>query len=343
MFTKKALLGSLSFATVLMLGNWSVAIAETVNVAPIFQNIKNKIPKNLGFRLPQYMPVISKEVNPVFSISDQNVATVTLEFIDGRCRSLPKDSRGYLVGCRALSISSGSTNSDFWRQKLSYRGETFLLSRGISSKHFQGDGWGMIYWVQNGKAFFVYGPDYLYLGDDCNVARGHFCDFRFGELVKIARSMAGQPVISTPVKPTDAIAKYPTNDDFDAFDTKLRGNPESLVKLRGNQSEQRRKFQNDWKDRNPNAAKFLGAWYTGDRYFYVFPSTAKGGTCVVTQDANGKLDMKIGTVLNQELRYDGGKGFSGAIAKVLLHLETQAQVVSTQSTQLLGCQNCQKA
>jgi len=54
---------------------------------------------------------------------------------------------------------------------------------------------GMIYWVQDGKAFSVYGPDYLYLGDDCNVARGRFCDFRSGELVKIARSMASQPSV----------------------------------------------------------------------------------------------------------------------------------------------------
>jgi pimeloyl-ACP methyl ester carboxylesterase len=117
------------------------------------------------------------------------------------------------------------------------------------------------------------------------------------------------PLSSTPVKQIDAIAKYPTNDDFNAFEDKLQGNPESLVKLRGNQAEQRRKFQNDWQDRNPNAAKFLGAWYTGNRYFYVFPSTAKSRTCVVTQDANGNLDMQIGTVLNQELRYGGGKGF----------------------------------
>ncbi|MEA5488995.1 MULTISPECIES: hypothetical protein [Pseudanabaena] len=112
-----------------------------------------------------------------------------------------------------------------------------------------------------------------------------------------------------PSIPTDTIAKYPTNNEFKSFENKLRGNPESLVKLRGNQADQRRKFQNEWKARNPNAAKFLGAWYTGGRYFYVFPSTAKGGTCVVTQDANGNLDMKIGVVLNQELRYDGGKGF----------------------------------
>lgn len=117
------------------------------------------------------------------------------------------------------------------------------------------------------------------------------------------------PPYSTPVKPTDTIAKYPTNEDFNAFEDKLQGNPESLVKLRGNQAEQRRKFQNDWKARNPNAAKFLGAWYTGSRYFYVFPSTAKSRTCVVTQDANGKLDMQVGTVLNQEMRYSGGKGF----------------------------------
>ena len=117
------------------------------------------------------------------------------------------------------------------------------------------------------------------------------------------------PSSSTPVRPTDTIAKYPTNDDFNAFEDKLQGNPKDLVKLRGNQAEQRRKFQNDWKPRNPNAAKFLGAWYTGDRYFYVFPATAKGGTCVVTQDANGKLNMQVGTVLNKELRYGGGKGF----------------------------------
>jgi hypothetical protein len=117
------------------------------------------------------------------------------------------------------------------------------------------------------------------------------------------------PSSSTPVKPTDAIAKYPTNEDFNAFEDKLQGNPESLVKLRGNQAEQRRKFQNDWKARNPNAAKFLGSWYTGNRYFYVFPSTEKSRTCVVTHVANGKLDMQIGTVLNQELRYGGGKGF----------------------------------
>ncbi|TYQ30950.1 tetratricopeptide repeat protein [Pseudanabaena sp. UWO310] len=114
---------------------------------------------------------------------------------------------------------------------------------------------------------------------------------------------------SIPVKQTDTIAKYPTKEDFITLEKKLQGNPESLVKLRGNQAEQRRKFQEIWKDRNPNAAKFLGAWYTSDRYFYVFPSTVKGGTCVVTQDAIGKLDMQIGVVLNKELRYGGGKGF----------------------------------
>jgi len=117
------------------------------------------------------------------------------------------------------------------------------------------------------------------------------------------------PLVSTPIKPTDVIARYPTSDDFNTLENKLQGNPESLVKLRGNQAAQLRRFQNDWKVRNLAAAKFLGAWYTGNRYFYIFPSTAKSGTCVVTQDTNGKLDMKIGVVLNKELRYGGGKGF----------------------------------
>jgi hypothetical protein len=119
------------------------------------------------------------------------------------------------------------------------------------------------------------------------------------------------PSSTTPVKPTDAIAKYPTNDNFKKVDRILQAssNPESLVNLKGNQQDQRRKFQKEWAGRNPAAAKFLGGWYTGNKSFYVYPSTVKGGTCVVTQDASGKLDMKIGVVLNKELRYGGGKGF----------------------------------
>lgn len=119
------------------------------------------------------------------------------------------------------------------------------------------------------------------------------------------------PSSSTPVRPTDAIAKYPTNEDFKKVDRILRAsrNPASLVNLKGNQQNQRRKFQREWESRNPAAAKFLGGWYTGNKSFYVYPSTAKGGTCVVTKDYQGNLTMQIGTVLNRELRYGGGKGF----------------------------------
>ena len=119
------------------------------------------------------------------------------------------------------------------------------------------------------------------------------------------------PSSSIPVKPTDSIAKYPTNDDFEKVDRILQAsrNPESLVNLKGNQQNQRRKFQKEWESRNPAAAKFLGGWYTGNKSFYVYPSTVKGGTCVVTKDYQGNLTMQIGTVLNRELRYGGGKGF----------------------------------
>ncbi len=194
MITKKVLSGSLVFVFSLLGGNVVSAIAQTLNAAPIFQDIKNKIPQNLGFRLPTYMPVISEEVQPIFSISDQNIATVTLEFTDSRCRSLPKGSRGYLVGCRALSISSGSIASDFWRQRVvEPKGEVFSLSERGAAKHIQGDGWGIIAWANHGTFVSVYGSDRLYLGDGCNTSRGHFCDFRSGELVKIARSIAIQP------------------------------------------------------------------------------------------------------------------------------------------------------
>ena len=116
---------------------------------------------------------------------------------------------------------------------------------------------------------------------------------------------------STPVKQANTIARYPTNDDFKKVDRILQAsrNPDSLVNLKGNQQDQRRKFQKEWESRNPAAAKFLGSWYTGGKSFYVYPSTSKGGTCVITKDNQGNLDLQIGAVLNKELRYGGGKGF----------------------------------
>lgn len=130
------------------------------------------------------------------------------------------------------------------------------------------------------------------------------------QVSSVSTTIPSVPPSSSPVKPTDTIARYPTNDDFEKVDRILQAsNPESLVNLKGNQQDQRRKFKQEWENRNPAAVKFLGGWYTGNKFFYVYPSTVKGGTCVVTQDANSKLDMKIGVVLNKELRYGGGKGF----------------------------------
>ena len=178
--------------------NTSYSVPEKLEPSPVFlpilQDIKIKIPRNLGFRLPTYFPTLAQSVKPIFSVSDKGIATVNLEFMDSRCRGLPKSSRGYLVGCRALSISSGSIASDFWRQRVvEPEGEVFNLSENVPAKHIQGDGWGMIAWANHGTFFSVYGPDRLYLGDGCNTARGSFCDFRTGELVKIARSIAIQP------------------------------------------------------------------------------------------------------------------------------------------------------
>jgi hypothetical protein len=163
---------------------------------PIFQDVKTKIPRDLAFRLPKYFPKLTEELEPTFSISDRDIVTVTLVYKDDRCRSMPRSSRGYLVGCQVLSISSGSINSGFWRQNIvTPKGTVFNLAKNNAAKHIQGDGWGTISWAQNGIFFSVYGSDRLFLGEDCNTAIGRACDFKFGELVKIARSMARQPII----------------------------------------------------------------------------------------------------------------------------------------------------
>lgn len=315
MSIKKTLFGFLNFATILMAGNWSGAIAQSLDAAPIFQGIKNKIPKNLDFRLPTYMPAISEEVQPIFSISDQNIATVTLEYTDSRCRSLPKGSRGYLVGCRALSISSGSIGSDFWRQRVvEPKGEVFSLSDRGSAKHIQGDGWGIIAWANHGTFVSVYGPDRLYLGDGCNTARGRFCDFRSGELVKVVRSIASQPVISRNAD------RYLTDNEIDSLESEFQSEVDGFFRTRVNlrrndpRANELKKFRTSWAQFDSSITPFLGNWTAshGEAWIDIYPTQNKSKVCVAESYTNYDMrkvvtNISIGTVADNKLLFVDAK------------------------------------
>jgi len=364
MFAKNVLLGSLSFATVLVVGNWSGAIAQSLN------NQQKASLKSLGIEIavPRYIP-------RGFRVSDVMIRPCRVNAkrnANGACRFDPSytivyrdfDNNCFAVGGIGGGIG-GPMGKYFRKINTKILGEVEMgigiftppqPPQPISEAMDKLPQINIWTWPTPATIEGVAGKEgpFYQVATIEGVARREgkdiFCSSRAymtpNELTKIIQSLSwlqdtttpSVPPSSTPVRPTDTpkpnkyvqgavaeaialqqsdnpvkttdtIAKYPSPDDFNAFEDKLQGNPESLVKLRGNQAEQRRKFQNDWKDRNPNAAKFLGAWYSGNKYFYVFPSTAKSRTCVVTQDANGKLDMQVGSALNQELRYGGGKGF----------------------------------
>jgi hypothetical protein len=329
MFINKALLGSLSLSMFFTIGNWSGAIAQNIQKSDRYltdqeiQSFESQLQVSVrggsrffvDRRTSSDINQINEFVN-AWQKYDPSIAPFLGRWSgweDG-LSIYPSQIKGQVCVMATgigygnqyvLSIGKLSSNN-----KLLLAGEdgktVITINRGVSKS---GDiinflaGFGS-YGARKGVSSYVFPKRLPEINDNRLLELG--CTTSFPSL---RNSLPSVPPSSTPIKPTDTIAKYPTNDDFNAFEDKLQDNPESLIKLRGNQAEQRRKFQNDWKARNPNAAKFLGAWYTGDRYFYVFPATVKGGTCVVTQDANGKLNMQVGTVLNKELRYGGGKGF----------------------------------
>jgi hypothetical protein len=65
---------------------------------------------------------------------------------------------------------------------------------------------------------------------------------------------------------------------------------------------QRRAYQTTWAKVNPTGAKFAGAWVSGDRYYYVYPSKVKSRVCVVTL-IDGKYEFSNGQSISRELRY----------------------------------------
>ncbi|MDX2097360.1 MAG: hypothetical protein SFW36_06250 [Leptolyngbyaceae cyanobacterium bins.59] len=106
---------------------------------------------------------------------------------------------------------------------------------------------------------------------------------------------------------------YPSNADFNTFDRTLRTilakkEPGTGVRLTPATRKARQAYRNQWQKENPPIARFLGAWYTGERAFYVYPSAQRGRACVVAE-SGGVQDFYVGTALNKEMRYGGTAGF----------------------------------
>ncbi len=108
-----------------------------------------------------------------------------------------------------------------------------------------------------------------------------------------------------PNSPTSKGKGYPSNQELTQFKRNLKsgayGKGTSLATI---DRSQRQAFQATIAKSNPTIAKFVGAWSTGDRVYYVYPSKVKSRVCVVTNSGNnGKLEFSNGTALSRELSY----------------------------------------
>jgi hypothetical protein len=108
-----------------------------------------------------------------------------------------------------------------------------------------------------------------------------------------------------PNSATSPTVGYPSNQELTQFKRNLKAGAYGKgMPLAATDRTQRQAFQAAIAKANPTIAKFVGAWTTGDRVYYVYPSKVKSRVCVVTNSGNnGRLEFSNGTAISRELRY----------------------------------------
>jgi hypothetical protein len=113
-FTKKALLGSLSFATVLIVGNWSVLIANA-SPDPVFntilQDIQSKLPNGMVMRLPSVLKGYGYQgsriaLYPIRVIANKDSLAITLHAIP--------DCLAYSCYYGSLKVTANDSRESNW-------------------------------------------------------------------------------------------------------------------------------------------------------------------------------------------------------------------------------------
>ncbi|MEG4202706.1 hypothetical protein QUA20_02065 [Microcoleus sp. Pol7_A1] len=161
------------------------AIAEPDPVfKPIIGEIRNKLPSNLVFRLPDRLPIaVTREMSPKLTF-DANSEWAHLSLEDENCppRFNKKGSRGYELVCRLFSVTSSTLTSTYYQRnqiKPGSRTTAVQLSRNLRGYHLQGLDWSKVSWIQDNIYFQIYSA------------------VPAGKLIEVARSMvANSQVIS---------------------------------------------------------------------------------------------------------------------------------------------------
>jgi hypothetical protein len=164
----------------------SVLAAPAPIFKPVINQIKQRLPNNLVFRLPSSLPNsitqgISKEnLKVVLKVNNQN-AYISLLNTGEDCQNINTASRLYNLDCRRISINTALLSSDFYKNsQANYKsGISLNLNKSIKASLHKGDAWNNISWIQNGIFFQVY-------SGSCSE----------NELIKIANSMVNEKPIT---------------------------------------------------------------------------------------------------------------------------------------------------
>jgi hypothetical protein len=166
----------------------SVLAAPAPIFKPVINQIKQRLPNNLIFRLPSSLPKsitqgITKDNSKVdFNVNDQK-ADISLLNTSKYCQNMNTGDRLYAINCIRIYINAVVVYSNYYKNFQDDSGLTtpLTLNKNIKAFLFKGDGWNNISWFHNGILF--------------QVSSGYCSE---NELIKIANSMVNE----TPIKRT---------------------------------------------------------------------------------------------------------------------------------------------
>ncbi|MBM0741262.1 hypothetical protein JOY44_06455 [Phormidium sp. CLA17] len=240
-------------------------------------------------------------------------------------RSNPRFGRGYLLVYRAGSkcfavegatdgiggIPDGTAGSFKVQNPAMGKGAIEVQKPGATAPLLIGQ------WMSRGPFYRVVGANYTIDGLGSDLANCQ--DLSAKEAVVVSESLRFldlEPATMEKLPPntvqaldpnsaTSPVVGYPNNQELTQFKRNLKSGAYGKgIQLAATDRTQRQAFQATIAKANPTISKFIGAWTTGDRVYYVYPSKVKSRVCVVTNSGNnGKLEFSNGTAISRELRY----------------------------------------
>jgi hypothetical protein len=326
------ILSSLGIATVSM-GVFPALIQATPAANrfeyPSSMTVRRSLQLMAQGRQPIYLKVPQAQIEELRSLGMRvampiNVPSgMKLTSISGR--SEPRFGRSYLLvyhggsRCFAVEGTSGGIGSVPAGTAGSFKVQNAAMGKGAIELNKAGQSAPLLIgqWMSRGPFYRVVGANYSTdgMGSDLTncqdlsvkdaVAVSESLRFLDLEPATLAQLPPNTVQAVDPNSPTSAGKGYPSNQELTQFKRNLKsgayGKGTSLAAI---DRTQRQAFQTAIAKSNPTIAKFVGAWSTGDRVYYIYPSKVRSRVCVVTNSGNnGKLEFSNGTAISRELNY----------------------------------------